>query len=59
MRARRTHNDTATLASDSRSMFSFTPAKIVPCGDRSEHFCYRVMSQIIDGQGRPDSLGYG
>ncbi len=36
MRARRTHNDTATLASHSRSVFSFTPGKIVPCGDRSE-----------------------
>lgn len=36
MRVRTPHNDTATLTSDSWSMFSFTSAKIVPCEDYSE-----------------------
>ncbi len=47
MRARGTHNDTTTPASDSGSTFSFTPVNIAPFGDHSEHLCPRTMSYIV------------
>ncbi len=47
MRARGTHKDTATLTSDSGTVFSVTLVNIAPFGDHSEHFCCSVMSQMV------------
>ncbi len=46
MRVTSTHNNTATLVLGSASVFRFS-VNTVPFADRSEHFCCRLISQIV------------
>ncbi|SJL17335.1 uncharacterized protein ARMOST_20885 [Armillaria ostoyae] len=42
-----TSDDTDIPPSDSGSAFSVTIVNIALSGDYSEHFCYRVISQMV------------